>query len=120
VQHRERQLHVRLDTLGAGRLEVLCHIGRITQQRCLADAGFAANHQRAAAARPDIGRVLHRDHAEWLDNLAIRAEGYPAAGCGGRCGPGAGPGEPPAQWGQAYHPAASRRSDLRSHSPRRC
>ena len=54
VQRREGQLHLRLDTLRPCHLEVLRGIGRVTQQRGLADARLAAHHQRPAVPRPDV------------------------------------------------------------------
>src|SRR6266487_987237 len=55
MQRRERQLHLRFDTFRAGQLEIWCRLGRITQERGLANAGLAPHYEDPAAPRPHVG-----------------------------------------------------------------
>jgi hypothetical protein len=54
VERGEWQLHFRLNTADLGNPEVVRLAGRVVQQRCLADARLAAQHEHAAAARPAL------------------------------------------------------------------
>jgi hypothetical protein len=55
VQARERELHLGLDAHRAHRAEPGCRFSGMLQQRGLADAGFAAHHERDAAPGPCLG-----------------------------------------------------------------
>ena len=54
MQAGKGKLHFRLDTGRPDNLEARGTLGRVTQQRCLSDPRFAAQHQHRALPRPRI------------------------------------------------------------------
>ncbi len=63
MQRRERQLHLRLDTLSAGHLEIGSRVGRIPQQSGLPDTRLTTHDQHAAPARAHIRDQPIQDRA---------------------------------------------------------
>ncbi|MDB5065576.1 MAG: hypothetical protein JWM18_2010 [Chloroflexi bacterium] len=77
VQPGEGELHLRLDSGGAGDSEARRGVRRVVEERGLADPRRAAHHQSAAPPRTGGGEQL-------VDGLALSA---PAVQRGHRCGP---------------------------------
>jgi hypothetical protein len=50
------ELHLRFDAGRADDAELRCGADEILEQRCLSNAGFAADHERASFAGADIGK----------------------------------------------------------------
>ena len=58
MERRKGKLHLRLDAERAEDAIALAALGDVVQERCLADAGLSADHQRCALARAYRGQQL--------------------------------------------------------------